>query len=533
MTARVLVSEPLAQEGIDRLRERVEVDYRPDLTPDELLAAIGGYDALVVRSGTRVTRRVIEAGRRLRIIGRAGVGVDNIDTQAATEQGIVVVNAPDGNTIAATEQTFTLMLALARNLPQAVASLAAGRWERSRFTGVELYGKTLAVIGLGRIGQEVARRALAFGMVVVAYDPFVGEAQAAKLGVELVSLEEACRRADFLTVHTPLTPQTRHLIGQREIALMKPGVRLINCARGGIIDEAALYRSLEEGRVAGAALDVFEEEPPRNNPLVGHPRVVATPHLGASTVEAQVTCALIVAEEILRHFDGLPVRNAVNLPAIPEAQWEAVAPLLPLAEALGRFFAQALPGPLERVEVTVRGAADGRAADAIGNRAVAGLLAEVLGEPVNAVSAPVRARQRGIEVRVTRVPEDQGGAPAVAIAAGGGGEYHTLSGHIGALGDPRITAIDGYVLDMAPARHMLVAFHRDRPGVIGRVGTILGEHAVNIAGMYVGRAAPGGDAVMVLAVDDPIPGDLLQRIREVPAIGEVRVVSLPPDLARP
>ncbi len=531
---RVLVSEPLSQEGLDILNRHVEVDYRPRLTAAELPDAVRPCDGLVVRSATQVTEAVLAAAPRLRVIGRAGVGVNNIDLEAATARGIVVLNVPDGNTIAACEHTLGMMLALARNIPQAAAELREGRWERGRFTGVELYGKTLGVVGFGRIGSEVARRALAFGMRVVAYDPFAVPEHAAKLGVRLGTLEEVLREADFLTVHAPLTAETRDLIGARELAMMKPGSRLVNCARGGIINEEALLAALKGGHLAGAALDVFSREPVApDNPLLALPNVVATPHLGASTVEAQVVCAVQVAEEVVRALHGLPVRNAVNLPSLPEEVWKEVAPLLPLAEIIGRFFAQALPGTLARVEVEVRGVADARAAEAVAQTALAGLLSETVDEPVNQVNALVLARRKGIRFSVVRPGDGQSSPRGLSLRSGEGAARHTLSGHVGALGLPRIAEIDGLPLDMAPSRYMLLDFHEDRPGIIGRVGTILGQHGINIAAMYVGRHETGAQAVMVLAVDDPVPEAVLAELRRVPHVREFRVISLPPHLLRP
>lgn len=526
---KVLVSEHLSEEGIARLRESCRVDYFPEMTDAELLAAIPEYDALVVRSRSQVTARVIEAGKKLRIVGRAGVGVNNIDLEAATARGIIVVNVPDGNTIAACEHTLAMMLALARNLPAAAQSLAAGRWERTRFTGVELYGKTLGVVGLGRIGGEVTKRAQSFGMQVIAHDPFASPALAEKLGIRLGTLDEVLRAADFLTIHAPLTPQTKNLIGERELALMKPRARLVNCARGGIVNERALAEALAQGKLAGAAVDVFEKEPPPpDHPLLHAPNIIVTPHLGASTVEAQVVCAVEVADQIARFLSGLPVRNAVNLPAVSEQEWKVLQPFLPLAEILGRVFAQALPGPLDTVEVSVSGDMDSRSADFVAHAALAGILSGVVEGPVNLVNAPVLARRKGIQVRVVRGGEEE--PHGVFIRAGGDGSLRTIGGHLGPLGQPRITDIDGLPLDIAPAAHMLLDFHDDRPGIIGRVGTILGEHGINIAAMHVGRRRAGDNAVMVLSVDDAVPDAVLEELRRVPAVRQLRSVSLPHHL---
>lgn len=528
---RALVSESLAEEGLLRLREQCEVDYRPEMNREELLATIGRYEGLVVRSATQVTADIIAAGDRLRVIGRAGVGVNNIDLEAATARGIVVLNVPDGNTIAACEHTFALMLALARNVPAAAASLAQGHWDRHKFTGIQLYGKTLGLVGLGRIGREVGKRAVAFGMDVIGYDPYASPAQVAKLGIRLASLDEVLAQADFLSIHSPLTPQTRKMIGAKQLAALKQGARVVNCARGGIVDEKALGQALTSGHLAGAAVDVFEKEPPpADHPLLGLANVVVTPHLGASTVEAQVICAIEVADQVARYLAGLPVRNAVNLPAISEQEWEEIEPLLPLAEIIGRLFTQALPGPLESVEVAVHGSLDGRAADIVANATLVGLLAGIVEGPVNQVNAGLIAGQQGISLGVRRMGDDEARPTMVELTGGTQGRRKSISGYLSPLGQPRIAEIDGLKLDMAPTRHMLMDFHQDRPGIIGRIGTILGDHRINIAAMQVGRRDAGGEAVMVVAVDDPVPDEVLLELRQVPSVHEFRTVILPPHL---
>jgi D-3-phosphoglycerate dehydrogenase len=526
---RVLVSENLAEEGLERMRQSLEVDYRPRLSPEELLEIIPYYDALVVRSATRVTREVISHASRLKVIGRAGVGVDNVDLEAATERGIAVLNVPDGNVIAACEHTFALMLALARQIPDAVLSLRQGKWERQRFLGRELYRKTLGIVGLGRIGSEVARRARAFGMEVIAYDPFVSPARAQKLGVEVMSLEELLPRADFLTLHVPLTPQTRSLIGREELFRLKRGAFLVNTSRGGVVDEEALYQALAEGHLGGAALDVFEREPPGDHPLLRLPNFVATPHLGASTVEAQVTCAVEIAEQVVQCLLQGVVRNAVNLPPVSPETWEEISPLLPLGECLGRIFIQALGGPIEEVEVSFRGEMEEKALDLVAHAALAGLLSGITDRPVNQVNAPVIARQKGITLKVTRSGDGQARVPFLELRAG----RHSVSGYLTPHGQMRLLEVDGLPLDMAPAEHMLFDFHQDRPGIIGRVGTILGEHGINIAAMSVGRREARGEAVMVLAVDDPVPAEVLDKLRGIPGVHQFRAVSLPPALLKP
>jgi D-3-phosphoglycerate dehydrogenase len=517
--ATVLVVEPLSQAGLDILAERHEVVYRPACGRDELLDLVRHAEAIIVRSGTQVDGEVLAAAPRLRVVGRAGVGVNNIDVEAATRRGVVALNVPDGNTVAACEQTFALMLALARNVPAAVASLRAGRWERERFVGVELRGKTLGVVGLGRIGQEVCRRATAFGMHALAHDPFVPAEVAEGLGVRLLPLPEVLAQADFLTIHTPLTAETRGLIGRRELRAMKPGAFLINCARGGLVDEAALYDALASGHLAGAGLDVFAQEPPGAHPLLGLDNVVATPHLGASTREAQEFSATLVARYVCDALAGQPVRTAVNLPALDEPAWSAVRDLLPLAELLGTLYVRAVGGPCASVEVRTGAALPGQAGDLLLRSACKGLLAGVVADPVSLVNATLIAHRRGIR---TALRVEAGRDPgSLEIRC----DDHVMAG----AGTPaaRITVWDGVPVDIAPAPFMLVTRHRDRPGLIGRVGTLLGEAGVNIAAMHVGRHSPRGEAVMVLTVDEPVPAPVVAALRADPAFDDVRFVELP------
>jgi D-3-phosphoglycerate dehydrogenase len=516
--ATVLVVEPLSQAGLDLLAERHELVYRPDCTRADLLLRVATADALIVRSGTQVDAEVFAAGERLRVVGRAGVGVNNIDVDAATRRGVVALNVPDGNTIAACEQTFALMLALARNIPAATASLRAGRWERERFVGVELRGKTLGVVGLGRIGQEVCRRAVAFGMRPVAYDPFVSAEVAEGLGARLAPLAEVIAQADFLTLHTPLTAETRGLIGHRELAAMKRGAILINCARGGLVDEAALEGALREGRLGGAGLDVFTHEPPGEHPLLALPNVVATPHLGASTREAQEVSATLVARYVCDALAGQAVRTAVNLPPLDEPAWAAVRGLLPLAELLGTLFARAVGGPCATIEVRAGGELPGQSGELLLRSVLKGLLAPVVDGPVSLVNAPLIAERRGI---ATALRVEAGRDPASLEVRFG---ERLMAGASG-----RITVWDGVPIDIAPAPFMLVTRHRDQPGLIGRVGTLLGEAGVNIAAMHVGRHSPRGEAVMVLTVDEPVPAPVVAALRADPAFGDVRFVEVGRD----
>jgi len=537
---KVLVSDPIAEAGIARLREVAEVDVRLGMSPDELKAIIGQYDALAVRSETKVTADVLEAATALKIIGRAGVGVDNIDVRAATERGIVVVNSPEGNTVAAAELTLAMMLALARKIPQADASLRAGRWDRKRFLGAEMYGKTLGIIGLGKIGGEVARRARAFEMHVIAYDPYATEEKAASYGARLVPLEEIYARSDFISLHVPLNDQTRGMIGAEQLARMKDGVRIVNCARGGLVDEAALAAAIRAGKVAGAAVDVFRCEPVEpGNPLVALAETVVTPHLGASTEEAQVNVALDIAEQIADVLSGRPARAAVNMPALSAEALSLARPYMILGEKIGSLhtqLARTLEGvgrPIQAVEVLFQGDFGDMPTGPVTRSVLAGLLAPVLSDPVNLVNAPTLAAGRGIRVSETRTTAhgEHGAGHAeynqmLTVTAHTPEGHRTICGTAFAPNDVRIVHIDSYHVDIQPFGHMMLTQHTDRPGIIGAVGTLLGNRGVNIAGMNVGRAGPGGRALMVLMVDDPISPELLAQIRAIPGMESAQLVEL-------
>jgi D-3-phosphoglycerate dehydrogenase len=521
---RILVSDSIAPEGLELLRAGAEVDVRTGLPPAALCKIIGAYDALVVRSQTQVTSELIAAGRpRLRVIGRAGIGVDNIDVEAATRDGVLVVNAPAANTISAAEHTIALMLALARHVPQAHMSMRAGKWERNKFLGVEVRGKTLGVIGLGKIGTEVARRGQGLEMHVVAYDPFVTADFAAKLRVERLPLDELLRVSDFITLHTPLTPDTEGLIGRRELALLKPTARLINCARGGLIDEAALLEALNEGRLAGAALDVFAEEPPRDNPLVTHPAVIVTPHLGASTEEAQVRVATEVAEQVLAALRGQPVRYAVNLPLRPEAAG-VLWPYLGLAEKLGALCMQLIEGQLTNVEVTYLGSIAEHDTSPLKAAVIKGLLQTATEEHINIVNAHLVAKSRGLNITEQKRPDGADGHTSlITVRAKATGGVVEVAGTI-VRDEPHILRIGEFWVDVVPSGYALLSRHQDRPGVIGRVGTLLGQHDINISYMQVGRLAPRGQALMILGVDEPVPEELRQQIASFPDMQYVKLV---------
>jgi D-3-phosphoglycerate dehydrogenase len=515
---RILVTEQIAEEGLAALRAGAEVDLRTNLDRAALLAALPAYDALVVRSGTKVTAEVLQAGSQLRVVGRAGTGVDNIDVDAATRLGITVVNAPASNSVAVAELTIGLILALARHIPQAYASLASGKWERNAFMGFEVRGKTLALIGLGRIGAEVARRARAMEMTVIAYDPVVSLERAAQLGVSLMTLEEALAAGDFISLHVPLIDATLNLINTARLSLVKPSACLINAARGGIIDEAALLDALQGGRLAGAALDVFDREPPTGNPLVGHPRVIGLPHLGASTLEAQALSGVDVAEGVLAALAGNSPRYAVNAPFIAPEELGLVGPYVDLGRKLGALCAGLVRDPVRQYEFEYRGElADVATVAPVRLAMLQGLLAGACEERVTPVNAPMLARDRGLRFQEVRTSEDESYAGSLILRAITADGPHEFCGTI-LHGEPHVVMTDGYLVTFVPGGPLLFTYHRDRPGMIGRVGTLLGTADVNISSMDVGRLAPRGSSLMVLRLDDPVPDVVLRTINGEPDI---------------
>ncbi len=524
---RVLVSDSVSEEGLAILRQAAEVDYLPNLPRETLLSVIGDYDALMVRSQTRVDAAVIEAGTRLKVIGRAGVGVDNIDVESATQRGIVVVNSPEGNTIAAAELAMAHLLALARRIPQADCSVRAGEWKRNQFVGVELWRKTLGVIGMGKIGREVARRARAFGMRIVAYDPFVPDAHLQQLGAEPAPLETLLRESDFITLHAPLTPETRHLLNRQTLAQTKRGVRIVNCARGELIDPDALAEFVESGHVAGAALDVFPTEPPPPDlKLLHQPQNVLTPHLGASTQEAQVKVAVDVAEQIVTVLQGGAPRSPVNLPPIPPELMTRVAPYLKLAEQMGKLHSQLADAPIERLHAVFSGEWGDLPLDLIARAGLAGLLQRAADAPVNLVNAPLVAQQRGVQLEWSARPETELYPDTLTLIAHSARGRQQLTGTVFGRADLRITHLNHLFVDIRPEGILLMTEHHDQPGIIGRVGALLGSHQVNIAGMHVGRESPGGRAVMILQVDNPIPDEAFEQIRQMDGVANARVVVL-------
>jgi len=522
---RILVTETIAEEGLAALREAAEVDLRTNLDKARLLAALPAYDALVVRSGTKVTAEVLVAGERLRVVGRAGTGVDNIDVDAATQRGILVVNAPAANSVAAAELTITFIMALARRLPQAHASLQSGKWERSKFMGFEVRGKTLGLLGLGRIGTEVARRARGLEMSILAYDPVVSTDRAAQLGVTLATLDDMLAQSDFVSIHVPLIDSTRHLIDAARLAQMKPTAYLINAARGGIVDEGALLAALERGQIAGAALDVFEQEPPSGSPLIGHPRVVAVPHLGASTLEAQALAGVDVAEGVLAALAGGTPRYAVNAPFVPPEEWAVLAPYIKLGRQLGGLCTQLIHEPVRAYEIEYRGELAGVETAPVRLAVLQGLLAGVCEQRVTPVNAPLLARERGLKYGERSVPDGESYAGLLVLRAETSDGPHEFAGTV-LREETHIVEADGYWVDFVPSGPLLITYHRDRPGMIGRVGTLLGAADVNISGMYVGRQAPREQAMMVLTLDDPVPPAVLAQINAEPDIERASGVIL-------
>jgi len=533
-TYRVLVSDPVSEEGLRALLDDplVDVTVKTDFTPAELAEAIAQYDGLIIRSQTKVTAETLAGADRLKVIGRAGVGVDNVDVPAATQKGVVVLNSPEGNTMAATEHTWALLLALARKVSLADASMRQGQWDRKRFTGTELYGKTLGVIGLGKIGGAVARRGQGFEMDVIAFDPFVTQEHAARLGIRLVGLDELLQTADFVTIHVPKTKDTADLINAERLAMMKPTARLINCARGGVVNEQALADAVSTGVIAGAAVDVFSTEPPAaDNPLLVAAATCAqlllTPHLGASTEEAQVKVAIDVAEQIRDYFHGVPARSAVNLPALAPELLARLNPYMTLMEKIGRFHGQLNDGAVQAVEVEYSGDIVEENTSPLIPSLLQGIFAPILGPTINFVNARLVADQRGVEIKEVRnSTQPYGYASLITVRVRTETGSHLICGTLFGPDNPRITRVDDFWVEMAPDGQFIVAYHTDKPGIIGSVGQILGAHDINIAGMQVGRITARGQAVMVLSVDERPPAKVLDKIRAIEGVGDTRLVEL-------
>ena len=525
---KVLVSDPVDQVGIDILSQVAQVDVKTGLPVEELVRIIPEYDALMIRSGTQVTQAVIEAGNQLKIIGRAGVGVDNVDVPAATRKGIVVVNSPEGNTIAAAEHALAMMLSLSRHIPDANHSVKQGQWKRKDFMGVEVYKKTLGIVGLGKIGSHVAAAAKAMGMKLLAYDPFISTERADQLGCRLVELDLLLRESDYISLHIPKTKETQHLLNAEAFSKMKPTARLINCSRGGIIDEAALVTAIQEGKIAGAALDVFEHEPlEADSPLrsVGQ-QLILTPHLGASTAEAQVNVAIDVAEQIRDVLLGLPARSAVNIPGLYPDAIEKLRPYLQLAETLGNLVGQLAGGRVDFLNVQLQGELATKDSQPVVVAALKGLLSQALRERVNYVNASIEAKERGIRVIETRDSSVRDYTGSLHLEAKGSLGDHQVTGALLGDNEIRITNVDDFPINVPPTHYMLFTVHRDMPGIIGKIGSLLGSFNVNIASMQVGRKIVRGDAVMVLSLDDPLPEGILAEIMKISGIRDAYTVTL-------
>tara|TARA_B100000700_G_scaffold330992_1_gene460602 strand:+ start:1445 stop:3031 length:1587 start_codon:yes stop_codon:yes gene_type:complete len=526
---KVLVSDPIDQAGLDILSQVAQVDQKVGLSLQDLKKIIGDYDALMIRSGTQVTAEIIEAGKKLKIIGRAGVGVDNVNVEIATQKGVLVVNSPGGNTIAAAEHALALLLSLSRHVAQAHASTVSGGWERKKYVGNELYKKTLGVVGLGKIGSHVAKVASAMGMDLIGFDPFISDDRAKQMQVKLTSIEDLFEKADYITLHLPRTPETENLVDSRLLSSMKKTARLVNCARGGIIDENALAEAIKSGIIAGAALDVYANEPlEHDSPLREiKERIIITPHLGASTEEAQENVSIDVAEQIRDVLLGQPARSAVNIPGLSSEIMERLKPHLQLAETLGFLGSQLSNGNVSSLEVRLQGEFAQHPSQPIVIAALKGWLSSALGERINYVNALLEAKGRGINILEVKDESSRDFAEgSLQLRTGTGESVRSFTGTVFADGDLRITGIDEFPINVIPSKHMLFTLHRDMPGIIGDLGSLLGEHNVNIAAMQVGRKIVRGEAVMVISVDDPIPSDLLTTINAINGIKEAFTVTL-------
>jgi len=523
---KVLVADPISEEGINILRRHAQVDIKTGLKPGELIATIGDYEALVVRSQTQVTAEVIEAGGKLQVIARAGVGIDNVNVEEATRRGIVVVNAPTGNTISAAEHAIALMLSLARHIPQANAVLKSGVWRRSDFMGTELRGKILGIIGLGNVGSAVARRALGLEMKVIAYDPLISVDYASKLHAELVPLKQLLQEADFISLHLPLTAKTRGIIGAKELAMVKPTVHIINCARGGLIDEKALVKAIKEEKVAGAAVDVFENEPTTESILFEHDNIVVTPHLGASTTEAQALAARDVAEQIIDVLQGQPARYAVNAPFISAETLSVLAPFMKVASIVGKLVYRLAEGQADTIRIKYEGEISNYDTNVLKATVLGGLLEATSEERVNLVNASLLASRRGLTVLEEKSATCENYADLITV------EVTTTTGATTVAGtvmhaESHIVRVNDYWLDIVPTgAYFLFSDHKDRPGLIGTVGRITGDADINISSMHLGRLKPRGQALLVLALDEPLPEEQQQQILSIPDVHSVKLVKL-------
>jgi len=523
---KVLITEPISDEGIDILRNYAQVDIKLELEPEEIVSIIGDYEALVVRSQTRVPAEVIQAGEKLQVIARAGAGIDNIDVDEATRRGIAVVNAPTGNTVSAAEHTIALMLALARHIPKASATLKSGIWQRTEFMGTEIRNKTLGIIGLGSVGSEVARRARGLEMKLIGYDPFISVDHAHSLHVELVSLEQLLKESDFITLHLPLTASTKRLIGAKQLSLVKPTVRIINTARGGLIDEQAVAKAVKEKRVAGAAIDVFAIEPTTESVLFESDNIIVTPHLGASTTEAQAMVAKDIASQIIDVFKGQPARYAVNAPFVPAETLSTLAPFIKLASTAGKLVSQLVEGQMNAIQIKYEGEISDYDTNALKASVLGGLLDEISEERVNLVNANIVAARRGLTVVEQKEATCENYASLISIEATTSAGVTIVAGTV-IRGESHIVRVNSYWLDIVPTGgYFLFSDHLDRPGLISAVSKVTGDADVNISSMHVGRLKPRGQALMVLALDEPLFEEHLQKILSIPDVYTAKLVKL-------
>jgi D-3-phosphoglycerate dehydrogenase / 2-oxoglutarate reductase len=519
---RVLISDALSDAAVQIFKDRgVAVDFKPGIDKEELARIIGDYDGLAIRSATKVTAKLLGAAAKLKVVGRAGIGVDNVDIPAATAKGVIVMNTPFGNSITTAEHSIAMMLALARQIPQADASTQAGKWEKSRFMGVELSGKLLGIIGCGNIGSIVADRAIGLKMRVMAYDPFLSPEKALELGVEKVELDDLLRRVDIITLHTPMTAQTKNILSAENITKTKKGVRIVNCARGGLLDEAALRAALDSGHVAGAAIDVFVEEPAKTNVLFGHANVICTPHLGAATSEAQENVALQIAEQMSDYLLRGAISNAVNFPSITAEEAPRLRPYIALAEKLGSFAGQLTESGLKTVRITYSGEVAAMKTKALTSAAVAGLLRPMLAD-VNVVSAPSVAKERGIVVEETVRAADGDYASLISVSVTTERQERAVSGTVFHDGKPRILEIKGIKVDAEFAPSMIYVTNEDKPGFIGRFASLLGDAGINIATFALGRDEPGGSAIALVEVDGRVPLEILRRVQMIPGVKQAK-----------
>jgi D-3-phosphoglycerate dehydrogenase / 2-oxoglutarate reductase len=526
---KILISDKMAQEGVDILKavKEFQVDCKFGISPEELKTVIKDYDALIIRSGTKVTAEILKSAAKLKVIGRAGVGLDNVDLKAATKKGVVAMNTPAGNTTSTAEHTMSMLLSLSRNIPQACASLKAGKWERNKFQGVELHGKTLGIVGLGRIGSTVAGMAKGFGMKVLAFDPYISTEMMAKTDVKMVALEELIKQSDYITLHIPKSSETKNLISEKEIAMMKKGVRIINCARGGIIDEKALAKAISEGKVAGCAVDVYEQEPPpADNPLIPLENCVATPHLGASTSEAQVNVAIEIAENVRNALLGRGIVNAANYPSLSAEAYQALEPYIDLAERMGKFAGQLVTGRINEIKVTYSGAVTKYRVEPATMALVNGILSPVLGDMINSINSLDVAKERGINVQEVISNKEEEFVNLVNVEVATDQDPFSVWGTLTSNNQPRIVKVNKVYVEATPAGFMLFINNNDKPGIVGAVGTILGQENINIAGITFGRDKPGGLAISVVNVDSEVSTATIEKIKETKNILFVKLLKI-------